>query len=446
MIVLRQHQVDAIKFIQDSKHLGVLLQHGLGLGKTLTSLMYARTKMARLKHAGVASPKFLVVIPKSASVTWISECQKHTNDIYRDMVLIPYSQLNKAPKLIMYYDIRLIILDESHYIRTMDTNRARDLSAMLISLATSKGQFKYGQAIMLSGTPMLNSAAELYTTWAVLASPDASEASRRIVDKIRYEKWTKSFAMEKEKKWKTRHGEKKGSVYEGVANPEMLKELLAPIVHFRRVEDCIDLPDKQETSINLHIPDDKLLKDADIEKPEAYIAVLERLARAKTPYLLEWVKDFLATTTEQIVVFAPYKFPVKELAERFPKDTVLVTGEETGAERTANIEAFQSGKKRVIALTFGAGSESLNLQNAHSAIYLSFPWTFGKLKQAMGRIHRSGQTKFTNHYFLVSGDNDDRILDIVRKKQDMTTIIENHMASINNVGTENKILTLDELL
>lgn len=439
MIIPRSYQLEGKQFIEKNKHLGTLLWWGLGLGKTLVSLWSIRDQLARLRAQGVASPKFLVIMPKSAITTWQVECQTNTPDLYRDMIMIPYSQLNKAPRLIMYYDIRIIVMDESHYIKSADTNRAKDLSAMLSHLDSSTGKFKNGKIIMLSGTPMLNSAAEFYTTWAILASPNCGEAATRLLDEKRYERWTKSFAMEKEKRWKTRGGEKKGSMFEGVQNVEMLQELLGPITSYKRVADCIDLPEKQETHINLDLPDDKLLKDANIEEPENYMELLEKLSRAKTPHAIEWVKEFLHNGQEQLVIFSSYKFPIQEIRDRFPNVVVMVTGEENSNDRKSNIEAFQAKKKRIICLTYGAGAESLNLQNAHVALYLGWPWTDGKLKQAMGRIYRSGQKNFTLHFFLTSGFNDSRILTIVRNKEEATNEVEEAMMKRNVIQVDDYI-------
>jgi len=66
MIQLRNNQLDLIKFIREGSHLGALAWHGMGLGKTLSSLTYCRIKLAELKALGVVNPKFLVILPKSA--------------------------------------------------------------------------------------------------------------------------------------------------------------------------------------------------------------------------------------------------------------------------------------------------------------------------------------------------------------------------------------------
>lgn len=411
---------------------------------TLSSLEVARHHLSNMRMMGVHNPKFLVIMPKSASSTWRAQCMEHTPDMYNSMVMLPYSRLKEARQLVMYYDFRLVICDESHYLKNPEALRSDEMANLLNLLHESRGGFKGGRFVFLSGTPMLNNAAELYSTWAVLGSPNVVEASIRLKDPDRYEKWAKNFSKRKESTWEKFGGigkdgkaikqTKKGSTFEGVDNVELLNKLLAPIVHYRRVSDCIDLPEKEEIPIDLNIDDDKLLKDADIEKPEAHMALLERLSRAKAPHMIEWVSEFLKYTPkdEQLVVFSMYKEPIFTLKEKFPKDVVLVTGDESTGEREGNVLAFQSGKKRVIALTYGAGSEALNLQMCKKALYLGYPWTDGKLRQAMARIWRQGQSDFTLHYFLTSGQNDRRILRLVRSKEEATTEVEDALLTNKN--------------
>jgi SNF2 family DNA or RNA helicase len=443
LIKPRIHQSDLMNFHSSSKMLGTLAWHGMGLGKTLSTLWLAREHMARLRQQGVKAPKFLVIVPKSAIPTWKVECHNNTPDILGSMVIYPYSQLHHAIKSIKYMDIRMLVFDESHYLKSPATNRIEALSKFLVELGKISGKFQNGRVILLTGTPMPNSAAELYTSWAICTSPNLQEAADRLMDSTRFENWKKSFSKKKEIAWSKGRGARKKSMkankWEGVANESMLQKLLAPFVHYRRVEDCIDLPDKQEIAIDLGLPDDRLLADADIEAPEAYMALLERLARAKTPYMMDWVRDYLDAGNQQLLVFANYRFPLEELKEKYPNDVRMITGSETGAERALNLKEFKEGKFRVLAMTFKCGSESLNLQNAFVSLYHGYPWTDGAVKQAMARTHRSGQEKKTLHYFLTSGHNDQRILSLVRSKEEATTKVEDMLL-------ETVKLTLDTLI
>ena len=242
---LRKHQMELLEFIhsQPKNLMGVLCQHELGLGKTAAFLIYARQVLGRYRARGVQA-KFMVVVPKSAIVTWQAECQKVTPDIYRDMVLLPYSQIHNSGGLIQYYDIRLLCFDESHYLKSPETNRAESVAQMFEHIHLSKGRFEGGKVLLLTGTPMHNHAGDLYTSWAILSAPNLQESAARLRNKENYVKWMKNFANKKEVSWERRNGEvKHGSEYEGVANPELLQQLLAPIVHYRRAVDCIDLPE-----------------------------------------------------------------------------------------------------------------------------------------------------------------------------------------------------------
>jgi superfamily II DNA or RNA helicase len=217
--------------------------------------------------------------------------------------------------------------------------------------------------------------------------------------------------------------------WEGLDNEDLLNKLLSPFVHYKRVEECIDLPEKQEITIDLGLPDDKLLEDANIDEPEAYMALLERLARAKAPYLMEWVADYLKANEDQLLVFSNYRFPLEELVLKHPHDVRLITGAETNVERAQNLKDFKEGKFRVLGMTYKCGAESLNLQNCSVSLYHGYPWSPGTIKQAMARTHRSGQESKTFHYFLTSGINDQKILNIIRRKEEAITTIEDMLSN-----------------
>lgn len=442
---LRQHQIDFKNFFLNNGYLGALAWHGMGMGKSLSALDCTHAHLSYLRNKGVSRPKALIIMPKSAHSTWQQECMKFTPYLYRDLLLMPYSQIHKAKPFARMHDIRMIIMDESHYLKSVTTSRAEALSGFLKSIAEGPGKFEQGRLMLLSGTPMLNGAHEWYSTWALCASQSLIGSAERLIDKKRYETWKKTFAKGKDVTWKTRRGRGFGVKYEGTDNEDKLTELLSPVVHYRRVADCIDLPNKEEIPIDLNLPDDKLLKDADIEQPEAYMAVVERLARAKTPYMIDWIKDYIKTYPgQQLVVFSQHRFPIDEAFEKFKNKAVRITGAETGGERKANIKAFQDGKKQIAFLTYQAGSEALNFQNCHVALYHGYCWTDGKLKQAMARIYRSGQKNMTLHYFLTSGENDQRILEKVRAKEEATNLVEENLLKAQ--GIETPKLTLDTFI
>ena len=155
------------------------------------------------------------------------------------------------------------------------------------------------------------------------------------------------------------------------------------------------------------------------------MALLERLSQAKTPYMMDWARDFLAAGDEQLVVFSNYTKPLLELKDKFKKHVRIIIGSEGDEARAQNLHDFQQGKVRILAMSYQCGSESLNLQNAYHSLYHGYPWTDGKLKQAIARTRRQGQKNTSFHNFLTSGHNDQRILGLVRSKEAATTTVEN---------------------
>lgn len=143
---------------------------------------------------------------------------------------------------------------------------------------------------------------------------------------------------------------------------------------------------------------------------------LERIATAKTPYAVAWLEEFFKLD-QQIVIFSLFTKGLRVLEQTFQGKIKLITGAESQVERAQTIIAFQTGKLKGIAMSYGAGAESLNLQNASNTLYLNFPWHDDKLSQAMARTYRSGQVNRTNHYFLFSGENDQACYERVLEKR-----------------------------
>ncbi len=412
--------------------MGSLAWHKMGAGKTLSALWLARHNLNKVKQLGIKNAKFVVIVPKTAISTWKTECYNQTPDIYRDMVIYPYSQLHNAIKSLKYMDVRFLAWDEIHYLKSPDTDRIKYASDFMREIHRLN-KFEHGRIFTGTGTPMPNNASEFYTSWAMCCSPNLEESANRMLDMTRFENWRNAFTNKKDVNWvvgkkRPKEQQRRGhaSKYVGVANEDKLSKILSEYVHF--VQNYGDLPPRQEIAIDLGLEDDKLLADANIEEPEAYMALVERLSRAKTPHMIDWVKEFMHTSIgEQLVVFAMNRHPIEQLKEHFPKHVRLITGGESNADRAQNLKDFQEGKVLILAMTYAAGSEALNLQNARVSLYHGYSWTDAKIKQAIARTDRQGQLRDTLHYFLTSGANDQRLLGNVRAKEEATDKVESLM-------------------
>src|SRR2546430_6091553 len=76
----------------------------------------------------------------------------------------------------------------------------------------------------------------------------------------------------------------------------------------------------------------------------------------------------------------------------------------TREERTASLEAFASGKRRILLATDAAG-EGLNLHHAcRVVINLELPWNPMRLEQRIGRVDRIGQPRVVHAWHLIAAD------------------------------------------
>jgi len=418
----------------------------MGLGKTLSALWDALAHIRKLQAGGVQAAKVLILCPKSAMVTWRDEIKANVKELQSSTHVYSVSSAHHAISRVKYADFRYIIIDESHALKSPETDRIKVMARLLDELGSRGNCFKHGKIMLLTGTPMPNGAQELYTSWAMCTAPHIKEAATRIMDLKRYGTWAESFAGKKQKSFYKGKGRKVSRSSPQGTNDEQvdnLCKLLSQFTHYRRVTDCLDIPKPHEHHVKLNLPDDRMLENANIEKPEAYMALVERLSRAKTPHMLGWIREFMHINPRtQLLVFAMHRAPLDEIVEYFGGQYArLITGRESRKDRDQNLYDFKAGKFPIFGMTFKCGSESLNLQNAYCSLYHGYPWTDSTLRQAMARTYRSGQQLETNHYFLTSGENDSRVLSLVRSKQEATTAVEDGLIRLEKARIDRQILT-----
>ncbi|CRG93626.1 DNA helicase, putative [Plasmodium gallinaceum] len=158
--VILPYQLETIYFFKKKKG-RILIADEMGLGKTLQSIS--------IFYFYNLIP-VLIISPSSLKINWLSEIEKFLNFFDTSKVLIINSS-NDLPKLNINYKIiivsfnmykkiyniikeikfKLIIVDESHYIRTVHYGRQSELTKMI-----KKKIKKTKNVIFLSGTPSIN--------------------------------------------------------------------------------------------------------------------------------------------------------------------------------------------------------------------------------------------------------------------------------------------------
>ncbi len=152
---------------------------------------------------------------------------------------------------------------------------------------------------------------------------------------------------------------------------------------------------------------------------------------------IRWIRNKIQeiiseSNTEKIIVFTNFTSVIKLLQEALDIDEVghvTISGEITGKKRFTAIDNFKKDPtKKVLLSTLKTGSESLNLADvANHAIISEEWWTPDTQDQASGRIHRNGQLKKTFVYtLLIKNSIEERIRKINNdKREDAANLLIN---------------------
>lgn len=124
--------------------------------------------------------------------------------------------------------------------------------------------------------------------------------------------------------------------------------------------------------------------------------------------------------SEQVVVFAAYRETVAALCREIPQ----AVGYHGGMSRPHRDEAllnFKTGQARVLVGTLGTMSEGIDgMQVARNVIFLDRDWTPARNEQAVARLQRSGQLSSVNVTHVVAENTvDDAVATALRRKRDV---------------------------
>jgi hypothetical protein len=192
----------------------------------------------------------------------------------------------------------------------------------------------------------------------------------------------------------------------GEVNPAV-KERLKRVMLRRLADDVLDeLPEKQLIDIKVPAPESlipflsKVKEEWDRVDPdklppfELLSEAMAALARAKTPYAVEWVDEH-ASDEQPLLVFSSHLDPVIAVGKL--RGAAIITGEKSGPaairERRRVVDAFQAGKHRILAMTIQTGGAGLNLQRAAGVLFVDRDYTPGMNAQAFGRARRQGNVR-----------------------------------------------------
>ena len=402
MFKLRDYQIelsDKAKIILD-KYKIILLYMEVRTWKTITSLEIARKFWA----------KKILFVTKKKAISSIEWDYKYFDDHY-EMQIINYESLHKIEDK----DFDLVILDEVHWTLSWYPKPSRSHKSI-------KQRFSHLPFILLSGTPLIESASKIFHQLSISKSSPFNNC-------VNFYKWHRIYWIPKT--IYTNYWEAKD--YSQVRYDEVVKEIDHLMVTYTQKEAGVTT-EITETVLNVKMKDQtyslikQLMTDRVIESPtdeliadtwvklqiclhqmysgtiklESWNAVI--LDRSKANFIKEYFKG------KKIAIM--YCFvKEKQLLQEVLWDLV-----------TDNLEEFKTSKKSYI-WQIVSNREWISLREADALVFynIAFSWT----SYVQWRDRLSYMWRKENNVYFINSENgiEEKILKTVRKKQNFTSKI-----------------------
>ncbi|KAI5067502.1 hypothetical protein GOP47_0018030 [Adiantum capillus-veneris] len=108
---------------------------------------------------------------------------------------------------------------------------------------------------------------------------------------------------------------------------------------------------------------------------------------------------------EKLLIFSQFIKTMELVAELLPKKfkVAMIKGQDRLEERQRTIEEFnESGGTSILLASLTACGEGINLTGASRVVFLDMHWNPARMKQAVARAFRIGQTRVVHTYWLIA--------------------------------------------
>jgi len=425
---LMPHQEEGVAFLL-ARGSG-LVAFEQGLGKTLVAIDAFR----RLRETGSVT-RLVVLCPNSLKQNWASEVQAFAPELTTEIIGGELRTRRwqmaqaKADVVIMNYELArnelpavrailrraptALVLDESHSIK----NR-RSLTSTTAQHLAPLTEHRW----LLSGTPVTNSAGDLYAQLQVVTNGTFLGS---------FDSFMVSY----------------GAAATDPRQAEALAARVAPFVLRRTKAECLDLPEKTFHDVMVDLPDwqramynemrDNLVCEVRTMSGRQFRAfaptALSRLLRlsqiASNPALVaadddpdhvpakhialdRLISKFAERGVSKVIIWSNYVATIETLQRRLAHTgCATLYGGTPQAERQALATRFQTDPTlRVLVANPAAAGTGFTLTAATVAIYETLSWRYDFYAQSQDRNHRIGQTRPVTYLRLLARDTIEEVI------------------------------------
>lgn len=395
-VVLQEHQKDAVDKMKKSDAL--LLFHGLGSGKTLSSIA------ATEKNKNVT-----VITPASLRGNYKKELDKFVDDDTKSKYTIGSYEGAVKGDVPFYGDA--LVVDEAHRLANQSTKRSK----RIIGMAKN-----YNKRIALTGTPFTNHPSEFSSIMQFLSPGDKTIPADKAEFNRKFLK-TETVPVNLFQRFR---GIKPGT-RTSVQNIDEFKKAIKGKVHYYETdrthypkvnEEVVKVPMSKEQhnlyktvtktadpilayKVRKNIP----MTNEEMKRMNSFMSAARQVSNvtnrygyeSPTPKLERVVDDFMTAKRSNSkfkgVIYSNYKRSgVDILAEKLQKAGVNVgkfTGGMSDTERSALVDQYNKDKIHAL-LVSSAGTEGLDLKGTGMVQVVEPHWNKAKIDQVIGRAVR----------------------------------------------------------
>lgn len=338
----------------------------VGTGKSIMAL-------ERAKRSGATKLLIIAPAPLVHTQQWQEEITKFGYE-FDEIVVKSYHFLQTLPKgAERQFTDWYIIVDECQKLKQSESKQGKGGFRLL-----SANQRGYS---LLSGTMMSKWHDAINYAKITKLVKNKTEFVRYFEDVVRYKGYPEIM---------------------GYRNTDTLKRWWLSVSEKLTADDCLDLPDQTTMKVRFNLPRThytRMVRER-IDENGEILDSPSKLNHAKRSYCessdekIAWIIEKLESLPNGIV-FVNYTKTVEKLSERLAKAKIK-HGIWTGKQK----DDFK--KYDYMIIQYQAGGTGLNLQKFNATIFASPTYSYQDYTQAIGRTHRSGQTKKTVFYQLVA--------------------------------------------
>ena len=413
-----------------------------GLGKTPIAICYANE---------IGAKRILVICPASIRIQWVNKIREWSTMPY-PMIVHPilHSRHGVHPEAnwtVVSYELArteaigkalakgrydVIIIDEAHYLKTIDSRRTRAVFGGGENRTFEPLASRAENILALTGTPLPNRPREAYTLARSLCFDSIDWASEehfnsRFNPSIRGERVdpvsgrTIIFNDERTGRHSELQNRLRGNFMVRHLKREVMPQLKMPVYDIIQLEETGPVKQALEAERLLDI-DPEALEGADMTAL-GHIAVVRRMMGiALAPQIASYVDMIINGGEEKLVLFCWHIEVANMLEKALHKHGVIrVSGV---ADKSRKVQEFiRNPAKHIIlgnTLTLGTGTDGLQEVCSH-AILAEPDWVNGNNEQAFDRLDRGGQTRTVQGDIMVApGSFAEKVLASALRKNQIT--------------------------